>query len=87
MRMRKMTAARLVAALLLAALAFGWGLRVGYTATRPWEITDFAALPADQLTWVIEGIQERIAVLTDRLAEAQQVMAGLLSVARPPPER
>ena len=79
-----MAAARLLAAVLLAALAFYWGLRVGYEVTRPWELTDYGPLDAAQMSWVIEGIQERISALNDRLARAVEAQQAKLA-ARPPP--
>lgn len=81
---RRMAASRLLAALLLAAMAYHWGLRVGYETTRPWEITDYGPLDAAQMSWVIEGIQERISVLHDRLASAVETQQVKLA-ARPPP--
>ena len=77
-------AGRLLAALLLAAMAFYWGLRVGYERTRPWELTDYEGLDAAQMSWVIEGIQERISDLTDRLERATEDQKEKLA-ARPPP--
>ncbi len=47
-----------------------------------WEDMD----PA-QLSWVIEGIQERISALQDDLARAKTLQADKLAVARPPPEK
>lgn len=87
--MRRLTAARVAAALLLAALAFGMGLRAGRAGCEPdppWEAPDYMTLTPDQLTWVIEGIQERISELEDDLDEAQRVMTSMLAVARPPPD-
>lgn len=76
-------AARLLATLLLVALAFCWGLRVGYDVTRPWELTDYGSLDAAQMSWVVEGIQERISTLQDRLTRAVEAQQAKLT-ARPP---
>ena len=76
------TAARLAAALLLAAMAYAWGLRTGYTAPRPWELTDYDAMAPAELSWVAEGIMERMSDLADDLATVQRLQAAKLSAER-----
>ena len=80
------TAARLAAALLLAAMAYAWGLRVGYAAPRPWEATDYDAMTPAELSWVAEGIQERMSDLLDDLAAVQRLQATRMA-ANQAPER
>ena len=63
--------ARLVAAFLLAALCAVWGWRAGITyAARP---PDYSRYEPAQLSWVAEGIMERISELEDELASVQRL--------------
>lgn len=58
---------RLIAALLLAGLCFVVGLRAGYAARRP----DYENYGLAELSWVTEGIMERISELEDELKYVQ----------------
>ena len=62
--------ARVLAALLLAALAASWGWRSGLAyAARP---PDYSAFNSAQMSWVIEGIWERAASEADRAGRIQR---------------
>lgn len=58
---------RVLAAVILAALCAFWGWRAGlaYTARPP----HYSSYGPAQLTWVEEGIMERISKLEDELAQ------------------
>lgn len=81
MRHSKRMIALLLGSLLLISLVFYWGYRTGYACARPWEITDYGNLDAAQMSWVIEGIQERIVDLEDRLDRAIETQRQKLEAA------
>ena len=72
---------RALAVILLAAVAFYVGRHVGYESARPWELTDYGSLDPAQMSEVIEGIQERISDLQDRLARAIKAQREKLAAA------
>lgn len=65
---------RVIAAALLAVMAFLWGLRVGYETTRPWEMTDYGTYDAAMLSEVVDSLNERILDLEERRARAQNAL-------------
>ena len=67
---------RILALMLIMAVCFSWGLRTGLTPSyrRP----DYAVLDAAQLSYVAEGLQERIAALTDELARVTALQQAKL---------
>lgn len=74
-----MIVARVLAVLLVACLAFAWGRRTGYETGHPWELTDYDGIDAAQMSWVIEGLQERISELQTRLVRATEAQQEKLA--------
>nr|WP_325300280.1 hypothetical protein [uncultured Dysosmobacter sp.] len=75
---------RLGAVIILAALAFYWGLRVGYETARPWELTAYGEYDAAQLQNIVEGTREHISDLQDKLDRALAALRE--KQGRPPPD-
>ena len=70
MQRRAYVLARLLAALLLAALCASWGYRAGMAyAARP---PDYSAYNSAQMSWIIEGIWERASAEADRAGKIQR---------------
>lgn len=70
MQRRAYVLARLLAALLLAALCASWGWRAGVAyANRP---RDYTPYNSAQMSWIIEGIWERAASEADRAGRIQR---------------
>ena len=59
---------RIIAVLVICAICFSWGFRTG--SRRLTAPTDYTQFNAAQLSWVIEGIEERMSALRDDLARA-----------------
>ena len=86
--MRRRLISQVVAAALLAAIFFSIGKDAGRAmATRPPAAAQatgpdraaWDALNAEQMSWVIEGIQERMSELSDDLHYAQHLQAEKLN--------
>ena len=74
---------RLAAVILIAAMCFFWGMRTEANVARHEReallYPDYTTYDAAQLSWVIEGHQERIAKLQDeikKLAEIQNMIVN-----------
>lgn len=68
---RRWAAVRVAAALALAVLGALWGWRAGQArAARP---ADYSGYDPAQLSWVQEGIQERIAALEQELETVREI--------------
>ena len=47
---------RVGAVIILAALAFYWGLQTGYESARPWELTAYGEYNAEQLQHIMQSL-------------------------------
>ena len=75
---------RVGAVIILAALAFYWGLQTGYESARPWELTAYGEYNAEQLQHIVEGTREHISDLQDKLDRALAALRE--KQGRPPPD-
>lgn len=64
---------RIIAVIVICAICFSWGFCTG--SRRLTAPTDYTQFNAAQLSWVIEGIEERMSELSDDLHYAQHLQA------------
>lgn len=72
MRGGMMRAAAVIAALAMMAIGFALGLRSG--GGRAAEKPDYGACTPAELSWIAEGIQERISQMNDELKRVRRLM-------------